>query len=67
MGDRIKTIFESGTLKIEYDVNCAEFKFSTPSDGWASERDAAHGAVALAQYLLNGALGRASNGPLNDE
>lgn len=49
---RFKTIFDSGTLKIEYDRNCDEYKFVSESDEWVRSQDMIRGAISvIAEYV----------------
>lgn len=66
MRDRIETVFESETLKIEYDNNLGEVKFTVPTDVWTMEHDAVHGAVALFRYIVKGGYGPPSVGPVKE-
>lgn len=66
MAARIETVFESETLKIEYDRNTGEVKFTVPADVWTFEADAVHGALALLGFLVKGGYGRATKGPVRE-
>ena len=57
-GPRMKTIFESGTLKLVADRNRDEVKITCGEDGWVKACDAAAGAVALLRHLTLGYIGR---------
>lgn len=58
MSERMKLIYESGTLNIIQDRNRDELKLvCADDDGWVKECDMAHAVAALAEFFVRGYVG----------
>lgn len=60
VGDRIKVVYSGENLRVEYDVNRGEVLWKGPEEesGWVGDREAARGALALAEFLVSCYMGR---------